>query len=381
VDPHSTGGEELSLTEEDRVLWEAADYIETKLAKDRDSFDGERAMEQYLQEIVERLAPEFFTDDSPELRSHVLISASVNAFVLPNGAIYVTSGMLVLLENEAQLATVLGHEFSHFQYRHHLRQELQDENARRAGALFGVFLAGLAGAATGTVDTNLSSSAADLWTRVSGAGYTRDLEREADKMGLIAVLKASYDPNQTVRAFQLIRDASLEDSEEDQGLFASHPKLTERIENYRQYLQTPEMRSLSSGRVVGAEQYVNHVLPVMLAHAELEIRLHHTEDARKTLERYLKAATRDAKATFLMAEAFRHESKRKGDKNLILARQHYRMAIELDPGCIDCYRELGLIYRAMGEQELSREFLSKYVELGSERPDVPIIKSLFIQTD
>ena len=381
VEPHSADGEPLALTEDEQVLWDSANYVESKLSEHQASFDGRAEAEEYLQDIVERLVPEFFTEDPRRVRSYVLVAQSPNAFVLPNGAIYVTSGMLVLLENEAQLATILGHEFSHFQYRHHLRQERQEESARRAGVVFGVFLAGLTGAAGGSVDSNMTSSAADLWTRVSAGGYSRDLEREADRMGLIAVLGAGYEPSQTGRAFELLRQSSEKEGFEHQGLFASHPELTERIENYRQFLKTPEMQSLASGHRVGEEQYLNQVSAVMLPHAELQIRLHRADEARETLARYRKAAGIDAKATFLLGEAFRYESEGKGGQKLLSAAEHYRRAIELDPDCIDCYRELGLVYRTMDEHALSRKFLTKYVELAPDRPDVLIIKSFFKQPD
>lgn len=381
VEPHSVDGEQLALTEEEHVLWESANYVESRLAEYQVRFDGQTKAEQYIQGVLEGLIPKFFTDDPPKVRSHVLVTQSPNAFVLPNGAIYVTSGMLVLLENEAQLATIIGHEFSHFQYRHHLRQERQEEGARRAGVVFGVFLAGLTGAATGSVDTNMSSSAADLWTRASTGGYSRDLEREADKMGLIAVLRAAYEPSQTVRAFELLRQASEKEGKVDLGLFASHPRLTERIENYRQFLRTPEMRSLISGRRVGEETYLNHVSPVMLPHAKLQIELHRADEARETLARYRKVGGQDAQASFLLGEAFRYESEGKAGQELISAAQSYRRAIELDPDCIDCYRELGLVYRTMDEHALSRKYLIRYLELAPDRPDVLIIKSFFKQTD
>ena len=227
---------------------------------------------------------------------------------------------------------------------------------------------------------SVTSSAADLWTQVSSSGYSRDLEREADKLGLIAVLGADYEPSQTVRAFELLRQASEEEGIIHQGLFASHPQLIERIENYRQLLNSAEIQAIRSGHRVGEEQYSRHVSPVMLPHAELQIQLHDSDEARKTLARYGEVAGHDAKATFLLGEAFRYESEGKGGQNLLSAAQHYRRAIELDPDCIDCYRELGLVYRTMDEHALSRKFLTRYVELAPERPDVLIIKSFFEQT-
>ena len=84
-----------------------------------------------------RLLPPGTLDAGVSPSIHVLINPSLNAFAYPTGAIYVHSGLLARLENEAQLATVLAHEIAHIVHRHairHLRQERnKDLEAHRSG--------------------------------------------------------------------------------------------------------------------------------------------------------------------------------------------------------------------------------------------------------
>lgn len=81
----------------------------------------DRAVTRYVSEIGDGLVPEYARNEF-DFSFRILEDPSLNAFAFPSGAIYVHTGLLAKMENEAQLATVLGHEISHVTQRHGQRQ-------------------------------------------------------------------------------------------------------------------------------------------------------------------------------------------------------------------------------------------------------------------
>ena len=141
----------------------------------------------------------------------VLREPMVNAFALPNGSIYITTGLLALLENEAQLAGILGHEAAHIYERHpyfenrSLRKKTVASEIIAAAAVLvpGGYGSWLAAAAAGNVSTLLLVE--------SVYGYSRELESQADRDGLAAMTVAGYNPHAMAVAFELLeQDRTLE---------------------------------------------------------------------------------------------------------------------------------------------------------------------------
>src|SRR5688572_27100179 len=102
----------------------------------------------------------------------VIESDQINAFALPGGFVYITSGLLSNLENEAQLASILGHEIGHVTERHSVQQIQRAQGAQFVPLLAGLFGGGIAGDVAGAV------------TQLGLMKYGRDQEREADFEGL-----------------------------------------------------------------------------------------------------------------------------------------------------------------------------------------------------
>lgn len=102
-----------NLTPEEHRLWHSAAELDEQLEK-ADSLNEDEELRAYLQTVLHKLYPEY--DGAITVR--VVDSPSLNAFALPNGSIYINTGMLSRLENEAQLATVMAHEGVHFTNKH-----------------------------------------------------------------------------------------------------------------------------------------------------------------------------------------------------------------------------------------------------------------------
>ena len=154
-----------------------------------------------LQQYVDRIAQDVLAEshmrrpDTPakfrntEFTFRVLDSPIINAFALPGGYVYVTRGLLAHLNNEAQLAVVLGHEIGHVAGRHASKQAAKQRFMQTA--LIGGAIAGQA-AFGGNVGQNvlgLGSNAAQLLS----LSYSRGNERESDQLGVEYATMAGYD--------------------------------------------------------------------------------------------------------------------------------------------------------------------------------------------
>lgn len=161
--------------------------------------------------------------DRPHLpwRFAAVESDQINAFAVPGGAVLVTTGMLKLLSNEAELACVLGHEIGHVTRRHHIAL-LQKEMLIRTGSR--ALADNIQGSgAKAEAKRFLVGEGAELYTR----SLDRDAERDADNDGVLLAARAGYDPSACLIFIQ--RMAGLK---QEAGMLASlyktHPQASER---------------------------------------------------------------------------------------------------------------------------------------------------------
>ncbi len=189
------------------------------------------ALQAYVREVGRRLAER---SHRPGLVYHftVLDSPVVNAFALPGGYVFVTRGLLAYLNDEAELAGVLGHEIGHVTARHAVRQM---SAAKAAQLLYGVgslFLPEL----RAQVAQDLFNVLGTVWLR----GYGREMELEADRLGAEYLARAGYDPRAMLRVIGLLKDqedferrVADEEGREARGyhgLFATHPDNDRRLQ-------------------------------------------------------------------------------------------------------------------------------------------------------
>jgi len=156
----------------------------------------------------------------------VVDQAYVNAMALPGGFIYVTRGMLAELNDEAQLAGILGHEITHVNSRHGAKLLTKALGAQLA-TLIGV---GAAAAAGGGGAASGIAMISNHITNYMLLGYGRDYELEADEVGLRRAHRAGYDPRRMVTFLrELRRSEILHGQSTYHGFEASHPDTAIRI--------------------------------------------------------------------------------------------------------------------------------------------------------
>lgn len=184
-------------------------------------------LQEYVNSIGQALAA---TSERSHLDFHfvVLDEDIVNAFALPGGYIYVTRGLLAHLNNEAELAAVLGHEIGHVTARHSIGREAKGKLASIASVVAAV--------ATG------SSAAGTATNMASGAlisGYSRDQELQADALGAKYIAKLGYPTKATSDAVELLKRREQFEIERARaegrqamnphGVFSTHPPNDERF--------------------------------------------------------------------------------------------------------------------------------------------------------
>jgi len=186
--------------------------------------------DQELGDYVSRIGHEVLQEshlrreDTPEKYKNteftfrVLNSPVVNAFALPGGYVYVTRGLLAHLNNEAQLAVVLGHEIGHVAARHASQQAFQQKIGQAAlvgGAVVGQEVFGVSGQDI----LNLGGSAAKLLF----LKYSRDDEREADQLGVEYAAMAGYKASEAAAFFTSLKRISAKSGQSLPTLLSTHP--------------------------------------------------------------------------------------------------------------------------------------------------------------
>ena len=165
----------------------------------------------------------------------------INAYAFPGGSIAATRGILLALENEAQLAALLGHELGHINARHTAEQMSKS-------ALTNAFIGGVA-AFAGTKSSALGNLANKLGMVGAGAllaSYSRDNEREADALGLKYMVQSGYNANGFVGLMDMLRRMSKDKPGAIELMFATHPMSDERYQTaveavHEQYRSAPSL--------------------------------------------------------------------------------------------------------------------------------------------
>lgn len=150
----------------------------------------------------------------------VIDSPEVNAFALPGGFFYVNTGLLLVADEEAELAGVMAHEVAHVAARHAVRQMTRANLANLASIPLIVVGGGIGYAAR---------SAAGIGVPISLMKFSRGFEEEADYLGLQYMFKAGYDPQAFLSFFERIQATEKQKPGTLSKIFASHPPIENRV--------------------------------------------------------------------------------------------------------------------------------------------------------
>lgn len=206
-------------------------------------------VQQYVNSIGMSLA-RYAGRPNLDWQFHVLASDQINAFAVPGGYIYITQGLLYRLNNEAQLAGVLGHEAGHIKHRHSVEQiqkaQIAQGSAGVAGVVGAVFGVGGVGDLVGVA------------AQLSLLKYGRDQEREADFSGLNYMSQGGWNPQGIVQTMQILKAASGPSGGQPSFLL-SHPDPGDRAEYLAKEIREKYSAAAQGGKL-GAPEFQANVL-------------------------------------------------------------------------------------------------------------------------
>ncbi|HTN35245.1 MAG TPA: M48 family metalloprotease [Marinobacter sp.] len=217
-----TGKKQLSLIPESQELAIGEEQYIPSQQTQGGQFYLDPELTLYVRSVGEKLAKVSARPDLPY--EFVVLNSSIpNAWALPGGKIAINRGLLTHLDDEAQLAAVLGHEIVHAAARHSV-QRMQKAQA----ISLGVGVLGMA--VTDNEWAGLLMGGAALGAQLTLAQYGQSDELESDHYGIVYMKKAGYDPDAAVELQQLfVKLSEGQDSNFIQGLLATHPPSGKRV--------------------------------------------------------------------------------------------------------------------------------------------------------
>ncbi|WP_286222557.1 M48 family metalloprotease [Marinobacter apostichopi] len=222
-----TGESQLSLIPENQELSMGAEQYTPTQQTQGGQFYMDPELTLYVREVGQKLAE---VSDRPDLPYEfvVLNSSTPNAWALPGGKIAINRGLLTKFDDEAQLASVLGHEIVHAAARHSVQRMQQ-------GMLISAGVAGLGFALSDNEWAGVLMGGAAIGAQLALAQYSQSDELESDYYGILYMKKAGYDPTAAVELQQLFLELSEgRDSGFIQGMFATHPPSAKRVQRNRE---------------------------------------------------------------------------------------------------------------------------------------------------
>jgi len=224
-----TGKSQVSLmSPEQEIASGAQNYVPAQQSQGG-QYVVDPGLTTYVQKVGKKLAA---VSDRPDLPyEFVVLNNDVpNAWAMPGGKLAINRGLLVYLEDEAQLAAVMGHEIVHAAARHGAQQQTQNV---LMGA--GVLIAGVAIAEKKPEYGALGVGALAVGSQAWQAKYGRDHELQSDEVGMKYMAKAGYDAQAAVELQEIfVKLSEGRNSGFIEGLFASHPPSQERVNKNRQ---------------------------------------------------------------------------------------------------------------------------------------------------
>ncbi|GBH30911.1 peptidase M48 [Sphingobium sp. GW456-12-10-14-TSB1] len=310
-------------------------------------------------------------DRCRSVRLYILRVPLFNASMTPNGTMRVYSGLLLRVRNEAELATVLGHEFGHFEERH----TLTDWKARRSSTDLLSWAAVLALLGnTYQSYSNFDSLQLSVYGRLSH--FNRDQEREADALGLGYLNHSALRPQSASVVWQNLM-AEQEASSLAKGVrkpdfnkvafFASHPPSGERAATLAAFADPA-----GAERDDGVARYAAALAPWLPTFLDDQIKLNDFGASDYIIS---SLAQNGWTAALLVARGDLYRA-RGNPRDLAQAAEFYGKAVEMDAGLPEAQRGLGLSLFKTGRRTEGQAALRRYLELKPNASDAAMINML-----
>ena len=319
------------------------------------------ALNAYVRDVACKVAADYCRD----LRIYIVDLPWFNASMAPNGMLVLWTGALLRMQNEADLALVLGHEFGHYRERHTLQQWRKLKKSSAFLSTFGLLTAGVGFGVVGL--------AADIAGAASLSKFGRDMEREADRIGFAQLLAQGYDPHSGVRLWDgMLKEEEARDYGKPIPAFASHPQTRER----RDDLQAAADAVAAPGRELGRERFLAATTPFLRHWLDNELSRRMFSTSIQAIGELRKTAPAEQAGlyAFYLVEAHRRRNK-PGDSEHAVAL--YAEVVTQVGAPAEAWREHGLALRAAGQKPAAATALQRYLQLAPQAEDRVFMQRYF----
>jgi predicted Zn-dependent protease len=300
----------------------------------------ERYIERVGQRILSAMGPQPF-----DYRFFVVEDSQLNAFAVPGGSIYFYTGLIERAKNTSEIAGVLGHEIVHVKGRHMARTAGPD--AASLLSLLGVLLLARSGAgaqAAGAVGQAIAAT--------RQIAYSRQLEMEADTLGVRYMASAGFDPKGSLGFLKTLDQERALNPTDVPAYMMTHPVTQDRMANV-------ELVIRSLGKTETRTEP-----PDLLKKMQIIIRAERREGAAVIAEYEKLVGQNPESAESLHLLGFAHQLAGQGTQ----AKQNYEKALRLNPGNPDLHRDLGRLYTQSGDFPSARSAFDRALASDSKEP-------------
>lgn len=363
----------------------------------------DEALDAYVNQVGRSMLPAGTAPERVKWEFHVVRDPMANAFALPNGSVFVTTGLISLLENEDQLASVMAHEITHVTDRH---SYLYYRDYRKKSAIANVaeFVGRMApGGSTWGDAIKIASSLMPAVMEASIRGYSRELEKDADIYSFNKLIEGNYDPREMTSTFRLLQRKDEVDLFE--SYYNDHPKLDDRIAYITALVNEKAPKEVPADVLAARRmKYLGMTEPITRDDIQLAIVARRPGPALARATKIVSFHPNSADNLYSMAEAYRalgpwtpqpsdEEFSKSGKKdaekalrkftpdeeeqqllskdtgqatsqeNAKLAEETYQKALAADPSNAKAYRGIGQLYDKQRKTQEAIAAYQKYLEL------------------
>ena len=297
-----TGKSQLMLMSEQQEIEIDRSYAPVQFSADYGKTQ-DPVLATYIQQTGNRLTGQTHRPQMP-YSFQVVNATYINAYAFPGGSIAVTRGILLSLDNEAELAALLGHELGHVNARHTAQQMTK-------GTLTQAVIGGLSIAAGASLGSGYGQLASQLGMLSSGAllaAYSRDNEREADTLGLAYMVRNGYGADGFIGLMDMLRSQAKSKHTAIELMFATHPMSDERYQTAVENVQT--RYAADRKKPLYRERYMDSISGLRRIHGAIEAMQEGEKEligkkyqnAENQFNQALKIAPNDYTALVLMAK-------------------------------------------------------------------------------
>lgn len=350
----------------DRIRRELQDATDRAGLRMREGLNSEPLINGYISALGQELVPSD-VPASQKFSFRVINAPEPNAFALADGRIYVTTGIIAMVENEAQLASVLGHEIGHVINNHHINSIYRQRygkvatTTRIAGSAMRILGGGGSRAAGEVAKVGLG-----IFGALTGARYQRSQEIEADLVGLRQTLALNLDPSEAAGFWEKMHRRFGEPSPL-MALFSGHPTHSRRSELAREVVATELAQEIGrkSGSLQTGGADFSRLTSVVRRDSSIQLSevLDRHDLALEGLEAVLPVRSDDPKLLWAIGRIHRL-TERSGQENSLALRFLQRAAESDKRGLFPAiHRDLGYAYAtSAGDFPSAVQSLQTYVD-------------------